>query len=154
MSLPFIPTAYQTSENMALLFISPMLTFMRVFYVVSLWGTVFSHVCRCRDVNRVLLHVRTCVCVSWLCPLEFPENSESTHLIATQHIMTHQSYVQYSQLSPVSPLPFHASLFSLFCCSICASSCSRLPFIETTLLTGTCLQGPQVGNYTKLKIIA
>lgn len=72
-----------------------------------MWGTVFSHVCkcRCRDVISVLLYVRMCV-LSLLRPLEFPENPDSTHLIATHHIVTPSPRYGTRSAYPAFPFPF------------------------------------------------
>lgn len=141
---------------MGLLFISSMLTSGRVFMWFFMWGTVFSHVCkcRCRDVISVLLYVRMCV-LSLLRPLEFPENPDSTHLIATHHIVTPSPRYGTRSAYPAFPFPFTlpSSLFLLrtfFCCSIHTFFCRRLHFIGV-LLRGCFSKSVSMGH--KLVII-
>lgn len=71
-----------------------------------------SHVCKCtrNDVSDVLLCARLCECESWLFPLEFPENPDSVHLIATHHIVTLGARYGTCSAYPAF-LPFHTSLF-------------------------------------------
>lgn len=72
---------------------------------------MFSHVCKCRcDVNSVLLYASVCACVSWLCPLEFPENPESTHLIATHPIVTPSPRYGTQSAHPALPSLLHFPL--------------------------------------------
>lgn len=102
------PNRSSSVRDMALLFISSMLTSVRVFMWLHVGGTVSSHVCKCRcsDVNGLYTCVWACVCVSWLRPLEFPENPDRTHLIATHHIVTPSPRYGTRRAQPALPFPF------------------------------------------------
>lgn len=133
MSLLFIPTAFETSETWVYCLFPPCWRLWG-FLCGFMWGTVFLHVCKCRcsDVNSVLLYIWVCVCVcegererereSWLCPLEFPENPDSTHLIATHHIVTPSPRYGTHSAHQALPFPFtlpsFLSLSTFFYCSI------------------------------------
>lgn len=111
MSLPFIPTACETSA-IRVCYLFPPCWRLWGFFCRSVWGTVNSHVCKCtrNDVSDVLLCARLCECESWLFPLEFPENPDSVHLIATHHIVTLGARYGTCSAYPAF-LPFHTSLF-------------------------------------------
>lgn len=110
-----------------------------------MWGTVFSHVCKCRcsDVNSVLLYmcVSVCVCELALSSWISRESRQYTPYCNTSHCDTH-SKVWYTECSP---LPFYTSLFSFTEYFLLLLNtlffCRRLHFIGTTLLRGCFSKG-------------
>lgn len=98
---------------MAVLFISSMLTSVRVFMWL-LWGELCFHMFTNADVMSVV-YFCMCVlaCVSWLCPVEFPENPESTHLITTHHIVTPSPRYGTHSVHPALPSLLHFPLLWL-----------------------------------------
>lgn len=153
MSLLFLPTARETSETWVYC-LFPQCWRLCGFLCGFMGGTVLSHVCRCRgsEVNSVLLYMckRTwvCVCVSWLCPLEFPVNPDSTHLIATHHIVTPSPRYGTQSANPF-PFTLPSSLSEYFLLLLNAHVlffiflffCRRLHFIGTILLRGCFSKG-------------
>lgn len=142
MSLPFIPTACETSA-IQVCYLFPPCWRLWGFFCRSVWGTVNSRVCKCtrNDVSNVLLCALLCECESWLFPLEFPENPDSVHLIATHHIVTLGARYGTCSAYPAFPFPFtlpcSVLLRTFFCCSICTFFfCSELHFIGTALWGG------------------
>lgn len=110
---------------MGLLFISSTLTSLRVFIVVlcgELCFRMFANADVVISVVYFCVYVCVCVCVSWLCPLEFPENPDSTHLIATHHIVTlsprYGTHSAHQALPFPFTLPSSLLLSTFFCCSI------------------------------------
>lgn len=161
MSLPFIPTACETSA-IRVCYLFPPCWRLWGFFCRSVWGTVNSHVCKCtrNDVSDVLLCARLCECESWLFPLEFPENPDSLlqHIILW-HSVLGMVHAVLTQLSFPFTLPCSVLLRTFFCCSICTfsfvPSCILLEqLFEGVFFLFCFFQQPHIGNYTKLKIIA
>lgn len=113
-----------------------------------MWGELCFRVFANADVVMSIVYfcicVRVCVCESWLCP-EFPENPDSTHLIATHYIVTPSPRYSTRSAHPALPFPFTLPssllLRTFLCCSIRTFFCRRLHFIGTTLLRGCFSKG-------------
>lgn len=113
------PNRLWNTRDVGLLFISTMLTSVR-----ALCGFMRNFVFACLQMQmkwcQTCTFLHDCVCVSWLCPLEFPENADHVHLVATYLIVTPCPRYSTQSPQPVSPLPFYTSLFccAFFYCSI------------------------------------
>lgn len=116
-----------------------------------MWGTVFSHVCKCRcsDVNRVLLYMRVCVCElalsSWI-------SRESRHLIATQHIVTHSPRYGTRSAHPALSFPFTLPFSRLLNFLLLLNMHFFAFYWNNSFFLS--FGRVAIGNYTKLKIIA
>lgn len=87
------------------------------FHVVSC-GELCFHTFADADVAMTVVDVLLylcIVCACWLPLLEFPENPESTHLIATHHIVTPSPRYGTRSAHPALPFPFTlpSSLFTV-----------------------------------------
>ncbi len=121
------------------------------FYVLlcgELCFCMFANADGVMSIVYFCIYACVCVCESWLCPLEFPENPDRTHLIATHHIVTPSARYGTHSAHPVLPFPFTLPssllLSTFFYCSIHTFFCSRLHFIGTTLLRGCFCKGPKL----------
>lgn len=112
-----------------------------------MWGTVFSHVCKCRcsDVNMVLLYTCACVCVRVGSVLLNFQRIQKVHTLLQHITLWHPVLgMVHTVLTQLSPSLLHFPLLFNWVLSSVAQYtifCRRLHFIGTTLLRGCFSKG-------------